>query len=101
MRNRNYAIDVMKGIGIFLVVLGHLMSPRSPFIYSFHMPLFFILGGFLFKSDGIVAFIKHKLFTIGIPILTFNAVYLIIYIDNIGGGGKISFSLFNILGASS
>lgn len=45
MKNRNYTIDTMKGIGIFLVV-GHLMSPRSPFIYSFHMPLFFLLGGF-------------------------------------------------------
>lgn len=87
MSNRNYTIDAMKGVGIFLVVLGHLMSPRSPLIYSFHMPLFFLLGGFLFRSDDILTFIKHKLFTIGIPILFFNVIYLIIYINNCGGGG--------------
>lgn len=78
--NRSFTIDTMKGIGILLVVLGHLMSPRSPFIYSFHMSLFFLLGVFLFKSDNIFTFIKHKLFTIGMPILFFNVLYIIIYI---------------------
>ena len=34
--------DVMKGIGIFLMVLGHSGSPSflRVFVYAFHMPLF-------------------------------------------------------------
>ena len=48
-------ISVAKGIGIILVVIGHFDPPESPpywldlrsVIYSFHMPLFFVLSGYL------------------------------------------------------
>lgn len=40
-------VDVCKGIGIILVVLGHTGSPFVRLIYSFHMLLFFIISGFL------------------------------------------------------
>jgi acyltransferase len=50
---RNQIIDNLKGIGIFLVVLGHL--PISSFlfkyIYGVHMPLFFFVSGFLFNPN--------------------------------------------------
>ena len=36
-------IDVLKGIGIVLVMLGHQNLPIGHFIYSFHMPLFFLI----------------------------------------------------------
>ncbi|WP_075580419.1 acyltransferase family protein [Acidaminococcus massiliensis] len=45
-------IDIAKGITIFFVIIGH----TAPFdilernmIFSFHMPLFFILSGYHFK----------------------------------------------------
>ena len=49
-------LDIAKGIGILLVVMGHNdFSLISPFffklIYSFHMPLFFFMSGIFFKSD--------------------------------------------------
>lgn len=42
-------VDIAKGLGIFLVVLGHTYrkNPVQNWIYSFHMPLFFILSGWL------------------------------------------------------
>lgn len=45
-------IDIAKGIGIFLVILGHLVTYGSyifNWIFSFHMPLFFFLSGYVFK----------------------------------------------------
>ena len=42
--SRNKQIDVMRGIGIFLVVLGHTYH-NSGMLYLFHMPLFFMLSG--------------------------------------------------------
>ncbi len=50
---RRVEIDIMKGIGIILMIVGHwLFIPHSlyHFIYSFHMPLFFIISGYLMKS---------------------------------------------------
>ena len=51
-------IDTARGVGIILVVLGHAIRPgmvAEPWcdflfglIYSFHMPLFFVLSGFTF-----------------------------------------------------
>ncbi len=55
-------LDIAKGIGIFLVVYGHVVRGLAPagvidlagaygaldaIIYSFHMPLFFMIGGYL------------------------------------------------------
>ena len=44
--NRFNWVDNVKGLAIILVVLGHIASSFSTFIYSFHMPLFFIVSGF-------------------------------------------------------
>ena len=45
-------LDCAKGIGAFLVILGHtyyIPAALKSFIYSFHMPLFFILAGMTMK----------------------------------------------------
>src|SRR3990172_4816421 len=59
-------IDVAKGIGIVMVVMGHndfaLISPFAhKLIYSFHMPMFFFMCGMFFKPDmPFWAFIQHR-----------------------------------------
>ena len=48
-------LDAAKGLGILLVILGHIYAWNPninrkilvTWIYSFHMPLFFILSGYL------------------------------------------------------
>lgn len=48
-RQRETWIDVLKGIGIILVVIGHvsLGNTLNSWIYTFHMPLFFSVSGYL------------------------------------------------------
>lgn len=48
-------IDSAKGIGIILVIFGHLLSldsPLSSIIYSFHMPFFFLVSGIFANASG-------------------------------------------------
>ena len=45
-------VDSLKGFAIILVVLGHISSPLSSLIYSFHMPLFFIASGFFLNPTN-------------------------------------------------
>lgn len=54
MEKRLDWIDCLKGLGIILVVWGHLNLPRAVeiIIYSFHMPLFFFISGYLFKNGN-------------------------------------------------
>lgn len=52
-QNRDITFDMMKGIGIILVIIGHLAHGFGwlvPAIYTFHMPLFFILSGYFYKE---------------------------------------------------
>jgi fucose 4-O-acetylase-like acetyltransferase len=46
-------IDVARGIGIIAVVAGHVWTrgPVRDAVYSFHMPLFFLLSGFLSRPQ--------------------------------------------------
>lgn len=49
---RNDFLDALKGVGIIFVTFGHVTACRDPwmlFVYSFHIPLFFLVSGMLFK----------------------------------------------------
>ena len=47
--NYYHWVDIYKGLGIVFVVLGHVFYDNyiGQWIYSFHMPMFFILYGYL------------------------------------------------------
>ncbi|MDR1024478.1 MAG: acyltransferase family protein, partial [Treponema sp.] len=93
-------IDLLKAFTIFCVLWGHVIqqfdngldwfhctqNPVFAFIYSFHMPLFFMVSGFFFKSSlrlNLAEFLKKK----GLQLLLPWFVWCIfIYIwDNRGG----------------
>ncbi len=62
---RDTTFDMMKGIGILLVMIGHAWEiplEKRFIVYSFHMPLFFIIAGYFSKSyaDGQNDFIIVK-----------------------------------------
>lgn len=50
-KERMQWVDIAKGIGIILVAFAHIRySVLSTYIYWFHMPLFFVVSGFLYKG---------------------------------------------------
>lgn len=54
--NRIEYIDSIKGLAILLMIFGHMeFHNLNWFIYSFHMPLFFILSGFFFNVEKPIA----------------------------------------------
>lgn len=47
------AFDILKGIGIILMIVAHTYGPKNilwDYIYAFHMPLFFIVSGYFFRE---------------------------------------------------
>lgn len=76
-------IDVAKGLGIILVVLGHLNSAEQPirnFIYSFHMPLFFILSGMFFEENtDFKTLLTKSIKTLLVPYIIFLVLDAAIY----------------------
>lgn len=92
MSKRIAWIDIARGIGIILVVYGHVLRglnhsgimpagsilARSDYsIYTFHMPLFFLLAGLNVKRSlqkGLAAFFKSKLWTIAYPYFLWSII---------------------------
>ena len=77
MNNRIDWIDIIRGIAIILVIMGHFqyspdnISLRNA-IYVFHMSMFFVLAGCtaelsMRKSPSIQLFIKNKIWALFIP----------------------------------
>jgi len=56
-------IDVARGAGIIAVVLGHVWTQGAmrDAMYSFHMPLFFLLSGMLSRPQPVVTFAMRQL----------------------------------------
>lgn len=56
-------IDVMKGIAILSVLIGHYITLRSvgTAIWSFHMPLFVFISGYLYKQRKFCELLKRNL----------------------------------------
>ena len=85
MKQRVQWIDTTKGIGMLLVILGHFMNDNMlvDAIYIFHIPLFFIMSGYLFDiNKGNKTFLESKLrglvlpyFSLGIPIIAAQMIF--------------------------
>lgn len=81
---REQWIDVFRGIGIVLVVWGHVYGGYSfDLIFLFHMPLFFFISGYLFRPVGdIAAFARRKAIQLLIPYAVFLlAIHIPLAID--------------------
>lgn len=77
LQRRIQYIDVCRGIGILLVILGHCGSPLNKYIYGFHMPLFFVITGFLWNPpDSLNVLVKKYTKRYLIPYFVLCAVNL-------------------------
>ena|GEM_PF-560778 len=86
--DRQTWIDVCRGIVIVLVVLGHgefrdfpilaLPSMVQHFIFGFHMPFFFIISGYLYKSVSVATMAKKAWHRYLIPYFILSFINLCI-----------------------
>lgn len=74
-KRENWA-DFAKGIGIILVRFGHqkIFGKKLIYlIYTFHMPLFFVISGYFYRGkNGVLKQIKHKAYTIMMPFFSYE-----------------------------
>ncbi len=74
--SRDKAIDVLRGIAIISVVIGHALNGGNfdekflfRFIYSYHMPLFFFISGYLmaYRTEYNLKWAGNRFLRLGIP----------------------------------
>lgn len=73
-------IDIFKGIGIILMIMGHIGFGEhfDVFIHAFHMPMFFFVSGFLYNNKQITfnSFVCKKAKALLVPYLFFGLLHL-------------------------
>ena len=79
MHKRIDYIDILKGFGIVLVLLGHLPIPEvvKMWIYSFHMPLFFFCSGLFFRPKPLFPALKKNMRATLVPYLFFCTILIL------------------------
>lgn len=80
MIKRNRELDLLKGIGIFLMVFDHVGWGEAvhTYIQSFHMPLFFIVSGYLWKKRSWKDVSKARFKSLLIPYFVFATIFTIV-----------------------
>ena len=81
-------IDAVKGFGIILVILGHMTIPELArrCIFSFHMPLFFFISGYLYGGKYSWAWVIRKAKSLLIPYVVYGLIAVgVIWLTNNGG----------------
>ncbi|WP_257639886.1 acyltransferase family protein [Campylobacter concisus] len=81
MQQRVEWVDTLKFIGILSVILGYINFPLNGFIYTWHMPLFFMVSGFFIKFEThFKDFVVKNFKRLMIPYFIFSIVGLFIEI---------------------
>lgn len=91
-------LDYIKGFGILLVILGHIYDVSNPikiWLYSFHIPLFFIISGALIKYTNINGrnmknIIISKFKSLIIPYICFELLAIFVWMIQ----NELTFSAF-------
>ena len=76
--NRIEWIDMAKGYGIICVIIGHIATPGiTVWIYTYHIPLFFFLSGYLLHSHySMGEFLKRKVKSLIIPYFCLSIIVI-------------------------
>ncbi|MCR5419376.1 MAG: acyltransferase [Lachnospiraceae bacterium] len=120
MENKKHydRLDIIKGVAIFLVILGHSIQCGSgaeynrnqlffddvvfKLIYSFHMPLFMIISGFLFAktSSGktFLMVIKSRTMRLLLPVFVWQTLLTLMSVVKNGSFDVMSYLSFCIEG---
>ena len=88
MQKRLDYLDIAKGIGILLVIIGHCQIGHSQigmlgnihsYLYSFHMPLFFFISGMFFSNRAtFVSLAKKRFKQLILPTIWFSIITVLI-----------------------
>lgn len=80
----NY-LDIARFLGIWMVVFGHFPFSGNDvfflkFVYTFHMPMFFMISGILYKQDSFsISNLKKEAISLIIPYFIYNIICAILY----------------------
>ncbi len=99
-RAREEFMDIFRGLGIIVMIMGHISNGFGDkfdyFIHAFHMPMFFFVSGYFFRScqnesPKVLDYIYKKVKTLIVPYIFFGLFHYIIWLIFIWDNSVIDF----------
>lgn len=96
-------IDVFRFLGIWAIYIGHLGPAAGklyPFVFIYHVPLFFFAAGFFFPhlNQSMVDFVKKQTLRLILPYAFFSLIALTVFtLTNNWGWPDVKFSAVTFL----
>ena len=84
LKTRIDYFDVLRGIGIVYMVLGHIYLGEvfDKYIHAFHMPIFFFVSGYFYNGDKYKAaknYLLHEMRTLMVPYTFFVIICQVLH----------------------
>jgi len=82
IQKRTNYMDIMKGLAIITVVMGHCGATGCHIIVLFHMALFFFISGYFYKekySESPLNLLKKRLISLYLPFIKYEILFLILH----------------------
>ena len=77
-KERDATFDILKGLGMVGVICGHFSNKTMPFVYTFHMPLFFLVAGYFFTARGFLTTLKKDISRLVVPFMLTCLVLIVL-----------------------
>lgn len=80
------SLDILRAFGIIFMILGHIITFSGKFdryIHTFHMPLFFVISGYLYKDKRrtpIYKLVLYKVKRFLLPYVTFAVINYVMWL---------------------
>lgn len=78
-------VDILRFLGIWAIYIGHFGDKAGrayPFVFSYHVPLFFFAAGFFsfrYLKDPPLTFIKKKTLQLMLPYVVFSLMAMVVF----------------------
>ena len=77
--SRNRTIDIARGIAILAIIVGHFgIFTVNRVVYTFHVPIFYVITGYFMKRYPLPAFIRRKARTLLVPYLVTCVIVILL-----------------------
>lgn len=83
MNKRLTYMDIFRGMGISLMIMGHIGFGKhfDHFIHAFHMPMFFFISGFFYDNKkNFSVYVKNKAKRLLIPYISFGIGHYVLWL---------------------
>lgn len=103
MNHRDITFDVMKGIGILAMIIGHSNIPiyLEKFIFVWHIPMFFVVSGYFYKKESEKVYLKKNVRHLILPYIATSLIMIALSLVKqmvIGKGDTMTMVISTLVG---